>query len=172
MRWSDDSGTLAVASATEVKLLCSQLLDDLSGAPSWITYATVSVDQYVPRALGRRSYFSLTTSPISTLSWLSTGALAIASNELLFLHSPLLTSGINCHQFTAERSAPLPYHHPQLLFQCLLHGKLHVVVKILVGLAGQLTETGELTPIEIKSTEIETITMDDFLTGVHGPVKV
>lgn len=66
---------------------------------------------------------SLTASPISAIAWLSTG-LVVATGSTLGFYSSKLDTGEDCHALANERIAPLPYHHPQLLYQSLLHGAL------------------------------------------------
>lgn len=48
MHWSPDSRTLAYATSTHVHLLCAQLLDDHSGRPGWVTYASLDPTPCVP----------------------------------------------------------------------------------------------------------------------------
>lgn len=47
LQWSLDAQTLAVMSEEGVKLYCAQRLDDLSGTPSWMAFASISVQSYV-----------------------------------------------------------------------------------------------------------------------------
>lgn len=47
LQWSLDAQTLAVMSEEGVKLYCAQRLDDLSGTPSWMAFASISVQAYV-----------------------------------------------------------------------------------------------------------------------------
>lgn len=125
--WSEDAQTLAVATSERVTLHCAQRLDDLSGNPSWITYASISDSQYafdpskLPVPAADSFSRSLTASPLSAICWFSKG-FAVAYGDHVFFHSSKLTTGEDCHAFAAERLGPLPNHHPQLLFQSLLHG--------------------------------------------------
>lgn len=65
---------------------------------------------------------SLTASPIVAISWIS-NALAVSTGRHLLFYSSLLSTGKDCHQVAADLIGPLPMHHPQLLFQSLLHGQ-------------------------------------------------
>lgn len=104
----------------------------------------------------------MTHAAISASCWLATGLVVSSGGHLLF-YSSKLESGDDCHETAAAKLAPLPYHHPQLLFQALLHGHSGVVIKVLAGLATQLTEDGDVTPIRNSSSH-QRITIDDFMT--------
>lgn len=41
LKWSPNGLTLALATENSVFLYCAQRLDDLSGSPSWISYAEI-----------------------------------------------------------------------------------------------------------------------------------
>lgn len=143
------------------------------------------------RSADRRVFLSVTAAPISHVCWLSSG-LAVASGEALGFYSSKITDGTDCHELAAERIAPLPYHHPQLLFQSLLHGALlslgyakrnwltiwcsgrtEAVIKVLAGLAAQLTDEGDLTPIKTtRSMAAPKIRLEDFLTKRAGDNEV
>ncbi|BGP39389.1 regulator of (H+)-ATPase in vacuolar membrane [Rhodotorula kratochvilovae] len=146
--WSPDGQTLALASAQEVSLLCAQRLDDLSGAPSWATYATVRIDEVLP-------------APISAVTWVGAG-LVLSAADHLFFYSSRLSTGLDAHALAASRCAPLPLHHPQLLFQALLQGHFDAVVRILAGLAAELTQDGTLTPVPMRE-KAEKLTLEAFL---------
>ncbi|BGO90977.1 hypothetical protein NBRC10512_002265 [Rhodotorula toruloides] len=157
LEWSVDGRTLAVAAAKEVSLWCAQRLDDLTGRPSWTTYATVRIDDVLP-------------APITNVRWLATG-LAVAAADHLFFYSSKLDAGHqDAHRLAASLCAPLPLHHPQLLFQALLQGLFDVVVKVLVGLAAELTMDGHLTPVPMKEG-VQKLTLDAFLRNPHRSTK-
>lgn len=78
---------------------------------------------------------------ISAMSYLADGSLVVSAEDQLFLYSSKFialppkstkmsrsriesveTEPIDSHTFAAGRLAPLPWHHPQLLFQSLLTG--------------------------------------------------
>ncbi|KAL8278398.1 hypothetical protein RQP46_009290 [Phenoliferia psychrophenolica] len=158
LHWSPDARTLALATSTHVLLFCAQLLDDLSGQPGWITYASLDPTP-------------LTASPISALAWLSSG-LVVATGATLGFYSSTLETGVDCHVFANQRIAPLPYHHPQLLFQSLLHGRTEAVIKVLVGLAAQLTDGGDLTPIRTTRSSSARIRLEDFIAKRGGESHV
>ncbi|GJN89497.1 hypothetical protein Rhopal_002484-T1 [Rhodotorula paludigena] len=148
LAWSVTGDTLAWASEEQVSLMCPQRFDDLSGAPSWAVYASVRIDDVLP-------------APIASFCWLETG-LALAAADHVFFFSSKLDTGEDAHVLAAGRCAPLPLHHPQLLFQALLQGHFNVVLKVLVGLAAELTADGHLTPVPMRN-KVETLTLDAFL---------
>ncbi|GAA6056051.1 hypothetical protein JCM3770_007000 [Rhodotorula araucariae] len=156
IEWSADGQTLALASAQEVSLLCAQRLDDLSGAPSWTPYATVRIDDILPAS-------------ISSIAWVGSG-LVVSAADHLFFYSSRLSTGLDAHTFAASRCAPLPLHHPQLLFQALLQGHFDAVVRILAGLAAQLTQDGTLTPVPMREKS-EKLTLDAFLRNPAAGTK-
>ncbi|GAA5906755.1 hypothetical protein JCM6882_003293 [Rhodosporidiobolus microsporus] len=154
LSWSLDARLLAVATDTKAELFCAQQLDDLSGAPSWSCCATIDISDILP-------------APLTSLTWLSTG-LCLAAADHLFFYSPKLESGRDVHQAAADKVAPLPLHHPQLLFQAILQGHFDAVVQILANLAAELTDDGHLTPLPTKDADgkirKEKLTLDAFLT--------
>ncbi|CEQ42660.1 SPOSA6832_04497 [Sporobolomyces salmonicolor] len=179
LEWSIDGSSLALATPSEVSLYCAQRLDDLSGCASWAVYATLTLSDIL-------------SSPISNLCWLSAG-LALASSDHLFFYSFKMDTGEDARELVRARIAPLPLHHPQLLFQALLSGMLelldssltrgelmkpyllaghfHAVVKILASLASQLDEDGSVTPI-LTERSTARVTIDDFLGDPEQPTKV
>ena len=64
---------------------------------------------------------SLIPGAITETCWLAAG-LAIASQDQVFFYSPELEDDDDVHRLARRRIAPLPLHHPQLLFQALLQG--------------------------------------------------
>ncbi|KPV72243.1 uncharacterized protein RHOBADRAFT_56056 [Rhodotorula graminis WP1] len=148
IEWSPDGQTLAFATEHEVSLMSAQLLNDLSGAPGWATYANIRIDTVLP-------------APISTLAWLGS-SLILSASDHLFFYSSRLSTGLDAHGLAASRCAPLPLHHPQLLFQALLEGHFDAVVRILSGLAAELTHDGTLTPVSAREKP-EVLTLDAFL---------
>ncbi|GAA6036036.1 hypothetical protein JCM8097_006576 [Rhodosporidiobolus ruineniae] len=154
LSWSPDGRILAVGTAAEVQLLCAQRLDDLSGAPSWNCCATVSVANILP-------------APLSSLAWLSTG-LSLAAADHLFFYSSKLDDSQDIHEVAEKKLAPLPLHHPQLLFQAILQGHFDAVIQILANLAAELTDDGHLTPLPPTDAEgrvrREKLTLEAFLT--------
>lgn len=104
------------------------------------------------------------------MRWLANG-LAIASGDHLFFYSSKLDSGSECHALAEERSGPLPYTHPQLLMQALLHGHLNVVIKTLVGLAAQLTPDGDVTPIEGSHSGPRRVGVADFVARSSAAIS-
>ncbi|GAA5892396.1 hypothetical protein JCM5296_003587 [Sporobolomyces johnsonii] len=156
LEWSIDGSSLALATPSKVSLYCAQRLDDLSGCASWAVYATLTLSDTL-------------SSPISNLCWLSAG-LALASADHLFFYSSKMDTGEDARELVQARIAPLPLHHPQLLFQALLSGHFDAVVKILTGLASQLDEDGSVTPI-LTERSTARVTIDDFLGDPDQPTK-
>lgn len=159
--------------------MSAQRLNDLSGAPGWATYATLRIDEcvhfpsldYTPwRRLTSPPTCSILPAPISTLSWLGTG-LVLSASDHLFFYSSRLSTGLDAHSLAASRCAPLPLHHPQLLFQALLEGHFDAVVRILSGLAAELTHDGSLTPLSVREKP-EVLTLDAFLRNPGAGSKV
>ncbi|GAA5841848.1 hypothetical protein JCM11251_005402 [Rhodosporidiobolus azoricus] len=169
LSWSLDARLLAVATPSRAELLCAQLFDDLSGASSWSCCATITIDDVLP-------------APLTSLTWLSAG-LCLAAADHLFFYSPKLKSTTqNIHQLAADRVAPLPLHHPQLLFHAILQGHFDAVVQILANLAAELTEDGHLTPLPTTNAagkvRKEKLTLNAFLAvpgalakKIHAPAK-
>ena len=60
----------------------------------------------------------------------------------------------------------------QQLTSSRFSGKTKVVIKILVGLAQQLTSTGYLTPMDGPKPALQKITIADFMTRGGGDVEV
>ncbi|GAA5871377.1 hypothetical protein JCM8547_002650 [Rhodosporidiobolus lusitaniae] len=163
LSWSHDDRLLAVASASRVDILCAQRFDDLSGKASWSSCATIDVSSVLP-------------APLTALSWLSPlGGLCLAASSHLFFYTPRLDStSQDLHELAEEKVAPLPLHHPQLLFQAILQGHFDAVVQILSNLAAELTDDGHLTPLprtdERGRAKEEKLTLKAFLT-VSGALE-
>lgn len=126
------------------------------------------------------------------MCWLATG-LAIASQDQVFFYSPELEGRGDVHKLAESLLAPLPLHHPQLLFQALLQGAnelpsraarppvvtmrmlpsghFDAVTRILVGLAGELTADGHLTPVPMKADQTR-LTIETFLRNPTRSTKV
>lgn len=51
-------------------------------------------------------------------------SIAVASEGNIFFYTSRTDSGQDIRALTAEMTAPLPQHHPQLLYQALLQGEL------------------------------------------------
>lgn len=127
--------------------------------------------------------------PVTAISWLSTG-LCLAAGDHLFFYSPKLDTKprVDIHKLAEEKLAPLPLHHPQLLFQAILQGlsfpflplrtcctdetrragHFDAVVQILSNLSAELTDEGHLTPLpttdEKGRAKKQKLTLDAFLT--------
>ncbi|GAA5953165.1 hypothetical protein JCM10213_003434 [Rhodosporidiobolus nylandii] len=160
LSWSLDNRVLAVVTATGVELYCAQRLDDLSGASSWSTVATLRASNTLPV-------------PISAASWLSSG-ISISALDHVYFYSQELDTGGDLHEHAEEQIAPLPLHHPQLLFQAILQGHFDVVVQILANLARELTDEGYLTPLprtdDDGRVKKERLTLETFL-AVPGALE-
>ncbi|GAA5955789.1 hypothetical protein JCM8115_006854 [Rhodotorula mucilaginosa] len=156
LAWSVEGDILACTSSTRVVLYAARRLEDLVPAPAWDVVAEISIQQLVPGA-------------ITETCWLAAG-LAIASQDQVFFFSPELEGNDDIHRLARRRIAPLPLHHPQLLFQALLQGHFDAVTRILVGLAGELTSDGHLTPVPMKSDQTR-LTIDSFLRNPSRSTK-
>ncbi|KAG8746797.1 regulator of (H+)-ATPase in vacuolar membrane [Ceratobasidium sp. 428] len=89
---------------------------------------------------------SLTPYHISDSIWLAGGALLVGAGHQMFLHDtsedPVVArqdkeerSEKNLFELVAYQNGPLEDHHPQMLLQCLLWGKIELVKEIIVRLA-------------------------------------
>ncbi|GAA5986299.1 hypothetical protein JCM10908_003694 [Rhodotorula pacifica] len=154
--WSKDGTILACVSPARVLLYAARRLEDLAPAPSWETLAEISTQTLLP-------------CPITGGRWLASG-LAIAVEDQTFFYSPDLEGKGDIHELARSRIAPLPLHHPQLLFQALLQGHFDAVTRILVGLAGELTSDGHLTPVPMRG-EQERLTIEAFLRNPSRSTK-
>lgn len=73
---------------------------------------------------------SVLPAPITNVRWLATG-LAVAAADHLFFYSSKLDAGHqDAHRLAASLCAPLPLHHPQLLFQALLQGSSRLAQRL------------------------------------------
>ncbi|KWU47634.1 hypothetical protein RHOSPDRAFT_31069 [Rhodotorula sp. JG-1b] len=154
--WSVEGDILACTSSTRVVLYAARRLEDLVPAPTWDVVAEISIQHLIPGA-------------ITETCWLAAG-LAIASQDQVFFYSPELEGDDDIHRLARRRIAPLPLHHPQLLFQALLQGHFDAVTRILVGLAGELTSDGHLTPVPMKSDQTR-LTIESFLRNPSRSTK-
>lgn len=105
----------------------------LRGA-SWQNCASVSTSQRTNRspeaAVERGSHSDalllvshrLLPASISGSCWLAAG-LALSAADQVFFFSPELETGQDVHRLARQMVAPLPLHHPHLLFQALLQGE-------------------------------------------------
>lgn len=179
-----------MASESHVSIYCAQLMNELSGEGGWTILATADVKTYVPcvpkslaPAKGLTAHFlldSLTSSPISAITWVSRTLVAASGDHLCF-YGPGLSTGRPYYDLVEEKVAPLPNHHPQVLYQALLYGQslpesardmfssthqliplgeLSVVVRILTSLATQLTDDGDVTPFSRPHVQFS---MSEFL---------
>ncbi|KAG8694259.1 regulator of (H+)-ATPase in vacuolar membrane, partial [Ceratobasidium sp. 394] len=88
----------------------------------------------------------LTPHHISDSIWLAGGALLVGAGHQMFLHDtskdPNATqngkeehNSMDLFELVASQNGPLEDHHPQMLLQCLLWGKIELVKEIIVRLA-------------------------------------
>lgn len=120
--------------------------------------------------MAEHAFRSVLPAPISALAWVASG-LVLAASDHLFFYSSRLSTGLDANALAASRCAPLPLHHPQLLFQALLEGHFDAVVRILAGLSAELTHDGSLTPVPTRE-KAETLTLDAFLRNPGAGSKV
>ncbi|KAG9095999.1 regulator of (H+)-ATPase in vacuolar membrane [Ceratobasidium sp. UAMH 11750] len=124
---------LAIGFAQHVILLCQQRLTYFDDETSW-------------REVGRIDLSHLTPHHISDSIWLAGGALLVGAGHQMFLHDtskdPNATqngkeehNSMDLFELVASQNGPLEDHHPQMLLQCLLWGKIELVKEIIVRLA-------------------------------------
>ncbi|KAG8745914.1 regulator of (H+)-ATPase in vacuolar membrane [Ceratobasidium sp. 414] len=124
---------LAIGFAQHVILLCQQRFTYFDDETSW-------------REVGRIELSHLTPHHISDSIWLAGGALLVGAGHQMFLHDasedPSATrdgkeerNDMNLFELVASQNGPLEDHHPQMLLQCLLWGKIELVKEIIVRLA-------------------------------------
>ncbi|KAG9100994.1 regulator of (H+)-ATPase in vacuolar membrane [Ceratobasidium sp. 370] len=124
---------LAIGFARHVILLCQQRLTYFDDETSW-------------REVGRIELSHLTPRHISDSIWLAGGALLVGAGHQMFLHDASedpseMRNGkeehnvANLFELVASQNGPLEDHHPQMLLQCLLWGKIELVKDIIVRLA-------------------------------------
>ncbi|BGP55007.1 regulator of (H+)-ATPase in vacuolar membrane [Rhodotorula sphaerocarpa] len=133
LEWSAEDAILACTTPSRVLLYAARRQDDLAASPPWGLVAELRI----------------------------TG-LALSAADQVFFFSPELETGQDVHRLARQMVAPLPLHHPHLLFQALLQGHFDAVSRILVGLATELTVDGNLTPVPMKA-EQDRLTIDSFL---------
>lgn len=129
LAWSVEGDILACTSSTRVVLYAARRLEDLVPAPAWDVVAEISIQQCVSHcfSVGKAEDADnirrrrLVPGAITETCWLAAG-LAIASQDQVFFFSPELEGNDDIHRLARRRIAPLPLHHPQLLFQALLQG--------------------------------------------------
>ncbi|QRW12027.1 RAV1-regulator of (H+)-ATPase in vacuolar membrane-like protein [Ceratobasidium sp. AG-Ba] len=124
---------LAIGFAHHLILLCQQRLTYFDDETAW-------------REFGRIELSHLTPYPISDSMWLAGGALLVGAGHQMFLHDASEDPGAkqnnkegrsdtNLFELVASQNGPLEDHHPQMLLQCLLWGKIELVKDIIVRLS-------------------------------------
>lgn len=120
---SSRTPVLAVALRSRVFVISVHRRRYLSHSSAWSVLASVSLQQCVPcpRSCGLAlTRHSITSSPITALTWSSSGSvIASTSNHLFRLASPSAASVLDDADVG---SGPVPVYHPQLLQHCLLAG--------------------------------------------------
>ncbi|CAE6540684.1 unnamed protein product [Rhizoctonia solani] len=124
---------LAIGFAQHVVLLCQQRLTYFDDETAWVE-------------IGRVESSLLTPYYISDSIWLAGGMLLVGAGQQMFLYdsSEELKSRTgqsedqetrDLFEIVASHNGPLEDHHPQMLLQCLLWGKIDLVKEIIVRLA-------------------------------------
>lgn len=123
---------LAIGFAQHVILFCQQRLTYFDDETAWVE-------------IGRVEVAHMTPCQISDSIWLAGGVLLVGAGHQMFLYdtfeepSPSSKSGDrkteNLFEIVASHNGPLEDHHPQMLLQCLLWGKIDLVKEIIVRLA-------------------------------------
>ncbi|KAL5639258.1 hypothetical protein ACGC1H_006687 [Rhizoctonia solani] len=124
---------LAIGFAQHVVLLCQQRLTYFDDETAWVEIGRVESSQLTP-------YY------ISDSIWLAGGMLLVGAGHQMFLYDSSEetkprngqsedqeTRGL--FETVALHNGPLEDHHPQMLLQCLLWGKIDLVKDIIVRLA-------------------------------------
>ncbi|ELU39867.1 WD repeat-containing protein [Rhizoctonia solani AG-1 IA] len=141
---------LAIGFAQHVVLLCQQRLTYFDDETAWVEIGKVETSQSV-------FYDSLSvTSPdpksrlipyhISDSIWLAGGLLLVGAGHQMLLYDnseeptplnnkPREQHSGNLFEIVSSHNGPLEDHHPQMLLQCLLWGKIDLVKEIIVRLA-------------------------------------
>ncbi|KAG9128028.1 regulator of (H+)-ATPase in vacuolar membrane [Ceratobasidium sp. 392] len=151
---------LAVGFAQHVILFCQQRFTYFDDETSW-------------REIGRIEISHLTPYRISDSVWLAGGALLVGAGHQMFLHDtsedPSIApkdkegrSGMNLFELVASQNGPLEDHHPQMLLQCLLWGKIELVKDIIVRLAASFDAAENAGSEELYFTHVSPW---DFLSG-------
>ncbi|KAG8690966.1 regulator of (H+)-ATPase in vacuolar membrane [Ceratobasidium sp. 423] len=124
---------LAIGFAQHVILLCQQRLTYFDDETGWVEIGRVEPSQ-------------LTSYHISDSIWLAGGMLLVGAGHQMFLYDSSEESAPqndrsgdqqirDLFEIVASHNGPLEDHHPQMLLQCLLWGKIDLVKEIIVRLA-------------------------------------
>ncbi|KEP50346.1 RAVE protein 1 carboxy-terminal protein [Rhizoctonia solani 123E] len=124
---------LAIGFAQHVVLLCQQRLTYFDDETAWVEIGRVESSQLTP-------YY------ISDSIWLAGGMLLVGAGHQMFLYDsskesksrngqPEDQETCDLFEIVASHNGPLEDHHPQMLLQCLLWGKIDLVKDIIVRLA-------------------------------------
>lgn len=124
---------LAIGFAHHVILVCQQRLTYFDDETSWTEIGKVELSHLTPY-------------PISDSVWLAGGALLVGAGHQMFFYdgseepTPARDNKQgqrtkNLFEVVASQNGPLEDHHPQMLLQCLLWGKIELVKEIIVRLA-------------------------------------
>ncbi|CAE6416915.1 unnamed protein product [Rhizoctonia solani] len=141
---------LAIGFAQHVILLCQQRLTYFDDETAWVEIGRVEPSQSVP-CIYRVPPFTklelrLTSYNISDSIWLAGGMLLVGAGHQMFLYDSSEESTSrndrsedqqtrDLFEIVASHNGPLEDHHPQMLLQCLLWGKIDLVKDIIVRLA-------------------------------------
>ncbi|CAE6472515.1 unnamed protein product [Rhizoctonia solani] len=124
---------LAIGFAQHVVLLCQQRLTYFDDETAWVEIGKVETSQLIPYH-------------ISDSIWLAGGLLLVGAGHQMLLYgnseepTPLNNKPREQHsgdlfEIVSSHNGPLEDHHPQMLLQCLLWGKIDLVKEIIVRLA-------------------------------------
>ncbi|KAF7436647.1 regulator of (H+)-ATPase in vacuolar membrane [Pleurotus ostreatus] len=151
--WSstpDAQSILAVGFLDHVDIYYQQRMTYFDDAPGWAICHRIDLSGMTPY-------------PISDSIWLSNGSLLVATGRHMLLYSqpkPEVTSE-SLFEYVARNNGPLVDHHPQMVLQCLLWGKVDIVKDIIVNLAKDIAS------INSKTKQIgdgwTTLTVERFL---------
>lgn len=137
----DHQSILAIGFPHKVMVLAQIRYDYLDLKPAWAIIREIYTRESTPH-------------PIGDSTWLGSGSLVIGAGNQMFVYDKVISYGdenvkdliistksetpIDLFDVVSLLNGPLPVYHPQLLSQCILSGKLHLVQKVIVNLNEQL----------------------------------
>jgi WD40 repeat protein len=133
----DDQSILAVGFPHKVMVLAQIRYDYLDRKPAWAPIREIYIRESTPH-------------PIGDSTWLGSGSLVIGAGNQLFVYDKFISfndenvrdltistrghTRVDIFDVVSLLNGPLPVYHPQLLSQCILSGKMHLVQKIIINL--------------------------------------
>ncbi|KAL8709370.1 MAG: hypothetical protein Q9220_005864 [cf. Caloplaca sp. 1 TL-2023] len=168
--WSstpDDQALLAIGFSHKVIILAQMRYDYLTAGPAWTPIREIDLKESTPH-------------PIGDSTWLGGGNIVIGAGNQLFVYDksvdllddvlsdlmiPVHTHGsMDLFDLVTYLNGPLPFFHPQFLFQCVLAGKVSQANQIIFGLHNALkyfTDGDEL-------DSFASMTVEDFTGEIQN----